>query len=197
MSRICDVEYCFREKNLTYNNYLFLSRFLFETTHQSYLYTGDFRYVEGDIKKNLLLRSKKKIDRLYFDATFLNERYWKFPSRKESLEKVIELIDDWLHRDPKNSVHLETSAKYGYEYLFQELFKEFRCKIYVEDTIYNLYWNLADVGKLLTNKFDETRICAHARINDVPCGDESVMHIRLSAQWYRWKKDQLVKPVRF
>lgn len=164
------------------------------------MYTGDFRYAKGDSEKIKQIHDYlwlKSFDKVYFDATFLNEDYWEFPSRYDSTEEILNLIEEWLARNPENTIHLETPAKYGYEYVFQKIFQRFGYKICVDESIYHLYWNVGDIGFVLTKDQKVAKVVSHAKnSNTLSCENKHVLHITMSAQFYRWKKGQS-KPVSY
>ncbi|XP_076173065.1 DNA cross-link repair protein snm1 [Ptiloglossa arizonensis] len=132
--------------------------FMFEINNMSILYTGDFRINPIDFPKlkglhyyeysRLLPRTFTKI---YLDTTFLNYDFPCFPTRKESLDKMSDVIKHWIHEDPRNVVILECSATYGSEFLFVELSKILNMKIHVKDNVYRSYCRIQQLCNHITN----------------------------------------------
>ena len=115
--------------------------FLFKTNDKTILYTGDFRMNINDLHKFKALHINEKpikLDTLYIDTTFLNEKYENFPKRSASVDQMIVLLIDWLSTDG-NTVALTTSARYGYEHVFNEIYKQLGIKVYVNDEKWTVY----------------------------------------------------------
>lgn len=107
-----------------------LRRFLFETDKERILYTGDFRIDIHDFTK--FIKSKKsmiqkRIDKIYLDTTFLDPDYEYFPTRYESASKVCEIIKEWLQKNSKTVINIETPGKFGATQNFENFHKIF-CK---------------------------------------------------------------------
>lgn len=117
--------------------------FLFQTNTQSILYTGDFRIKENDVCKLGQLHDKHnnpvKIDVLYVDTTFIDRKYRTFPKRCACLQELTDIIKDWLSKDVENAVAINTPAKFGYEFVFNEISAILNCKIYVDNEKYKYY----------------------------------------------------------
>ncbi len=84
-----------------------MCRFLFERLSAAgevdhrILYTGDFRY--EDTSEVSSMRSLHgvdgaplKIDEMYLDTTFCSSQYQTFPKRKEAIDRIWNLVEDWV-----------------------------------------------------------------------------------------------------
>ncbi|CAH0391230.1 unnamed protein product [Bemisia tabaci] len=128
--------------------------FLFELPHLRVLFTGDFR---ADAKQISALKAlhfsdnlRKDLDVVYLDNTFYSPIYEAFPSRKESLDALKELIKDWIEFRKDRLIKLTTSARFGSEFLFESLSKHFG-KIHVEkDEYYNFYQHIPQLKETVT-----------------------------------------------
>ncbi|GJQ87810.1 hypothetical protein Trydic_g18661 [Trypoxylus dichotomus] len=105
--------------------------FLFETDHVKVLCTGDFRIDNQEQFMNKYFKDVRQIDTIYLDTTFCKTEYTHFPSRKETLTGICNLIQNWLDTDKKNLIKLDMPAIYGSEFLFQGIFKKTGYKIHV------------------------------------------------------------------
>uniref|UniRef100_A0A1E1WS68 Protein artemis n=1 Tax=Pectinophora gossypiella TaxID=13191 RepID=A0A1E1WS68_PECGO len=134
--------------------------FLFRTNTKTVLYTGDFRLSVNDISKFGYLNKDNEpilIDAMYVDTTFIGYSYENFPKRTESVEYVVEEIKKWL-RDDNNGVALHTSAKIGYEFVFNEIYKKLDMKIYVNKYRWRFYSKIQHLVPSLTNNEKSTKI---------------------------------------
>ncbi|XP_041983449.1 protein artemis-like [Aricia agestis] len=171
--------------------------FLFKTKTYTILFTGDFRININDISKYKAFHENYeviKIDTLYIDTTFLEAWYENFPKRSESVEKLIYEIRKWLS-DKNNAVALHTSAKYGYEYVFNEIHKVLGMKVYVGDR-WQLYSKIPHLVSGVTNNENITRI--HLCTKRYPTAHNSCinrayqrfLYVNLSAmKWVNYKSD--------
>ncbi|KOB51907.1 putative Artemis protein [Operophtera brumata] len=73
-----------------------------------------------------------KLDALYVDTTFQGVSYETFPKRSETMDSVVREIEKWLASGDTYRVALVPSARYGYEYVFNEIYKRMDMKVYVE-----------------------------------------------------------------
>ncbi|XP_048002832.1 protein artemis-like isoform X2 [Leguminivora glycinivorella] len=108
--------------------------FLFKTDFTTVLYTGDFRISINDVPKFNQLHDNGTpipIDTLYVDTTFLDDRYTTFPKRSVSVDAALREMESWLKRNGR--VAIKTSAKFGYEFVFNEVFKKLGVKVFVEE----------------------------------------------------------------
>jgi len=99
-----------------------------------------------------------EINTCYLDSTFLNRKYTEFPTQTESIMEICNLIEYWLKHDPKNIVSIKLPARYGYEYLFIEIYKRFNIKIHANN--YENYLYLQEMDNCFTNDGSKTRIHA-------------------------------------
>ncbi|KAJ8968331.1 hypothetical protein NQ314_002347 [Rhamnusium bicolor] len=128
--------------------------FLFEGNNTCILYTGDYRINKGDFKKFKSFYNSfnevKAIDKIYLDTTFFLKRYLKFPKREESLNELCNIIKEWTCRDKYHIVKLVTSAKYGYEYAFNEIYKKVGMPVHVNRDIYEFYSIIPEMDNSVT-----------------------------------------------
>lgn len=161
------------------------------------LYTGDYRMKSKDIRKiNAFYDSygnTKNIQVLYLDTTFFLQDYMEFPTREESLEQIIGLIINWLDSDEKNIIHLKLSAKYGYEYVFMEIFNTFKMPIHVNQKAYSFYSLIPKFDGVVT--LDDTKSRIHSNCGssfDRICKDEDNFNIRsIKMSAMKWKNNDL------
>lgn len=115
--------------------------FLFQTIFTTVLFTGDFRINEKDIYKYAGLHDDAenpvKINTMYLDTTFIDLLYENFPKRSQSIEAIMKEIKTSLSMG--RGVALHTSAKYGYEYVFNEIYKRLGKKVYVNEDRWRFY----------------------------------------------------------
>lgn len=129
---------------------------LFEGSHGTVLYTGDFRLYSHQSNRHRLILSKKPIDKLYIDMTFFEPTIRKLPEREQACEKLIQFID----QHPINHFYLKTSARVGYEYIYIKLYQHTGQLIHVHPEQYQLYDCLPQVQQALTTNANITRIHA-------------------------------------
>lgn len=136
--------------------------FLFEGEEGNVLYTGDFRLPKFAAKRmrplHLYNGQKKIFKSMYVDTTFCRPNAVFIPSREDCLRSMQVVISDWLKKDRSNAVRLNLSAKYGYEYLFHELYKQFGKKIYCRRK--KQYQCLPNTYEALTDNPEWARIFA-------------------------------------
>lgn len=141
--------------------------FLFEQMDKLVLYTGDFRINPRDYKKIASLHYRKdfkifpkKFAKVYLDTTFLNPNFAFFPTRKQSLDVMCQVVKKYLEESPRNVVVLECSALYGSEFLYMKLSKFFNMPIHVKNFVYESYCRIPDLACHITNDPLSTRIHA-------------------------------------
>ncbi|CAF3339700.1 unnamed protein product [Rotaria socialis] len=150
---------------------------LFEGSHGTVLYTGDFRLYSHQSNRHRIILSKKPIDTLYIDMTFFEPSIRQLPQRKQSCQKLIHLIEQYDNR----YFHLKTSARVGYEYIYTSLYHHFGILIHVNHEQYHLYDCLPQVQQALTTDGSRTRIhacwpnCSHSKFS---------IKIVLSVLWF-------------
>ncbi|KAM7437994.1 Protein artemis [Porites harrisoni] len=152
--------------------------FLFEGQHGSVLYTGDFRLAKGDVKRISFFHvngSIKDIKSIYIDTTFCLPKMKSLPTREQSRDAIIELIDRWFSRGPEHVVSLLCKGMYGYEYLLKEVAMKYKMKIHVSAERLAMYRYLPDMTPYFTTEGRSTRIHAcswkskrHCE-SDLPC----------------------------
>lgn len=127
-------EFCFTVTLIPAGHCAGSTMFLFSTETMNILFTGDFRINNNDLPKYKLFHHNNetiKINTLYLDTTFLNTKYDYFPKRSESVAKMLYEMKKWLNSDETNAIALHTSAKYGYEFVFNEIYKNLEVKVSV------------------------------------------------------------------
>lgn len=129
---------------------------LFEGSHGTVLYTGDFRLYSHQSNRHRLILSKKPIDTLYIDMTFFEPTIRKLPEREQACEKLIQFIEQHQF----NHFYLKTSARVGYEYIYTKLYQHTGQLIHVHPEQYQLYNCLPQVQQALTTNANATRIHA-------------------------------------
>lgn len=170
--------------------------FLFETNIRI-LYTGDYRINKSDIKKlppfYNTYNQVVDIEKIYLDTTFFLKSYLKFPRRKESLEELCKIIKEWINKGKNYSIKLYPSAKYGYEYLFIEIFKEIGMPIHVNQKNFELYSTIPEMDNSVTTNDSITQIhCNCGSFYNNVCYKaltSEVRTIKISA--FRWVQDNL------
>nr|XP_023020759.1 protein artemis [Leptinotarsa decemlineata] len=171
--------------------------FLFESGNKSVLYTGDYRISKHDIQKFKFFYNSaneiKIIDKIYLDTTFFLKSYMNFPKREESLKELCEVVEEWIKRGNKFFIKLITSAKYGYEYVFNEIFKNFIMPVHVNQDMHSFYSLIPEMDQSVTMDGSLTQIHCNCGISfKQMCNlelDNFVKIIKISA--WRWKQDDL------
>ncbi|KAI8853212.1 hypothetical protein BC829DRAFT_23232 [Chytridium lagenaria] len=127
---------------MTPTNSIFIKRkgstmFVMEDERKRILYTGDVR-AEDWFTKNLTAMpclndgyNLRNIDRLYFDSTFYDIRYFKFPLKRESCERLVQTVKSL----PKSARFLVKRPCLGFEDILVALGSFFKCKVHVSK-----YW---------------------------------------------------------
>jgi DNA cross-link repair 1C protein len=129
---------------------------LFQGSHGTVLYTGDFRLYSHQSNRHRIILSKKLIDTLYIDMTFFEPTIRQLPEREQACEKLIHFIQEYDNRH----IYLKTSARVGYEYIYTSLYQHFGILIHVNPEQYQLYNCLPQVQQALTIEGDRTRLHA-------------------------------------
>lgn len=168
--------------------------FVLQNKDITVLYTGDFRFQLNDLEKMTMLK-QFHFDEIYLDSTFFRRDYHDFPTQQESVDRVCSLINEWLWKDSTNKVYLDTSARYGYEYLFIAIHKKLKKQICVPLNEYNKYRHIPELNEATTSN---PQAAIHAvrssffqkAVNtDVPLQNQR--RIRISAmRWKQWKSDK-------
>lgn len=113
--------------------------FLLEYNFKKILFACDFRLQINGFETFPRLKDLK-IDDLYIDATFADEQHMHFPTRDESISRIISVIKHWKTTDYNIKVLLKLPYKFGMEFMFKRLHKEFGCPVHVEDGLYDSYY---------------------------------------------------------
>jgi hypothetical protein len=115
----------------------------------------------------------KSVEDLYVDMTFFKPTIRYIPTREQSVRVFIEFLKEQLSTEIKqkqeltmgnycykNCVYLKTSARIGYEYVYQEINRATGFKIHVNDLIYKVYEQLPELQNVLTLDPYETPVHA-------------------------------------
>uniref|UniRef100_A0A1B6CUL4 Protein artemis n=1 Tax=Clastoptera arizonana TaxID=38151 RepID=A0A1B6CUL4_9HEMI len=150
--------------------YVLLYRFLFESPDVTVLYTGDFRLPFCDLPKYKALHTingkVKKIDAIYLDTTFAFPKYLQFPSREKSKNELVNIVNQWLNKNPNNQIAIIPTACYGLEFLLLELAKAIMKKLYIPSSIlFENYSYIPEFSDLITSDSDSTNVhlCEYTR----------------------------------
>ncbi|KAJ2941697.1 hypothetical protein O0L34_g10505 [Tuta absoluta] len=130
--------------------------FLFKKNKKSILYTGDFRMHPNDLPKYGPFHKDKQglepihIDVMYVDTTFISRRYENFPKRSESVDALIAVIHRHLHTH-NGCVALHVSARYGYEFVYNLIYKKMGLKVFVGEDRWRFYRKVQHLVPGVTN----------------------------------------------
>lgn len=166
--------------------------FLIENHRTRVLYTGDFRLNKKELEGiKAFTEYKNTIDEIYLDSTFLKDIYPNFPTQDASCEAIVKLIEEWTSKGSHKKILLHTSARYGYEWMFIQLYKSLKMKIHVTEANYESYRYIPEMDDVIACNGIETKIHA-CNIKDCSCnvfsGKDDVRIIRVSAMvWQGWK----------
>ncbi|KAK9877057.1 hypothetical protein WA026_016084 [Henosepilachna vigintioctopunctata] len=173
--------------------------FLFELENSiNILYTGDYRINSNDFRKIKALYNSlgnlKSIYKIYLDTTFFSKSYLQFPSREKSLDEICNLIQEWITKSEKHIVNIKTSARYGYEYVFMEIYRRFRMPVHVNEKAFAFYSLIPDMDESISLDSSKTKIHSSCGSNFMNiCLANKKMYptrvIKMSAM--RWKTKDL------
>lgn len=168
--------------------------FLFETNDVCVLYTGDYRISTSDITKFKCFYDAfgniKPVHNIYLDTTFFMESYFALPKREDSLSELCKLILSWISQDPENCIKLDLRAKYGYEYVFKEIYNICKMPVHVDIEKFDFYSVIPELDKCVTTNGSSTRIhnCRYMQKETCEqCNKEKLRIIKLSA--FRWENN--------
>ncbi|XP_044754234.1 protein artemis [Coccinella septempunctata] len=170
--------------------------FLFEGS-KTVLYTGDYRINLKDIKKIRAFYddhgNMKKIHTVYLDTTFFLRDYMQFPTREESLHHIISLIEEWMSLGEEHIIHISVSAKYGYEYVFKEIFDKVKMPIHINEKAFDFYSLIPQLDGAITLTGENTRIhCSCGDSFNKICKNKEEYNIRtIKMSAMRWKNKDL------
>jgi hypothetical protein len=116
-------------------------------------------------------RKIKEVTNLYVDMTFFKPEIRYIPTREESVEALVKFITNFLSSNKpanknveksyfENCIYMKTSARIGYEYVYQEIYRSTGHKTHVNDLIYTIYEQMPMVQACLTKDPYETPIHA-------------------------------------
>ena len=152
------------------------------------LFTGDFRLPLGCAARlkfiqesrptsseqtsttNADEKQKKHLENLYVDMTFFKPEIRYIPTREESVQTLLQFIKSYVSQKDKTQclnkeyftkyIYMKTSARIGYEYVYQEIHRCTGFRIHVNDLIYKIYDQLPAIQASLTRDPYETPIHA-------------------------------------
>lgn len=163
--------------------------FVLQNKQVTVLYTGDIRFrLKNDIEKMVMLK-QYQFDEIYLDSTFFRRDYLDFPSQQDSVDQICTLIEDWLWKDGTNKIYLDTSARYGYEYLFIEIFKKIKKRICVPMAEFNKYRHIPELDEATTCDQNASIHAIRTSFFMTPHMNEpGIRRIKISAmRWKQWK----------
>ncbi|KRT83632.1 hypothetical protein AMK59_4903 [Oryctes borbonicus] len=157
--------------------------FLFETKRIKTLCTGDYRIDNQGEFTSKYFKDVGCIDTVYLDTTFCKREYPHFPSRKETLTGLCNVIQRWLDSDKKNVIKLDIPAIYGSEFLFKGIFKETGYKIHVNNNRYLLHKFIPDMDEIVdvNDHMQKLRIhvCGRTFCRNLP--HDNICEIKITA----------------
>ena len=104
----------------------------------------------------------KEIQSVYIDTTFCVPQAMFIPSRDDTTNAAVSLIDDWLSRSHgSHIVHLQYRADLGYENLFVRFSLEFNMKVGFLSFIHKLLVPILLVLSCLSSSLLLTHLCYH------------------------------------
>ena len=126
------------------------------------IYTGDFRFDIGDVRKISVLFDDREslrlpIESVYVDTTFCTKEAYRIPSRQICFDAIIKVISEWTSCQGR-AVHVQTNYDYGYEFLIMTISRYFDTKIHVSEFQYNRYRLVETIKRCLTLNSRETFI---------------------------------------
>ena len=101
-----------------------------------------------------------KINTIYIDSTFFCKSYLQFPTQFESSNLICDLIAEWLAKGLKYKISLRTAARYGYEFLFQQISERFKIKVHVNAEELEKYHYFPELDNCFTSESNASRIHA-------------------------------------
>ena len=113
----------------------------------------------------------KAIKELYVDMTFFTPDVASIPTREESVRELLKFLDAFLNTSEHRAraratghfhrfVYMKTSARIGYEYVYQEVYRAFGWRVHVNELIYKIYDQLPLIQDALTRDPHETPVHA-------------------------------------
>ncbi|XP_049296929.1 protein artemis-like [Anopheles funestus] len=132
--------------------------FYFETKTVRLLYTGDFRLSAESMA--VIEQDHIRPEIVYLDSTFLDREYAYFPTRQESMSRIIEICSQWLDADPRNIVSLWLPATYGSEELLHQLCIHLHHRIHISSSQRETYNHF----EILKNVFTDDPVGARIHV---------------------------------
>ncbi|XP_037082329.1 protein artemis-like [Pollicipes pollicipes] len=163
---------------------------LFEAGGGTVLYTGDFRMGAAELRGLAPLHDAagrpKQLDLLYVDTTFCTPGRRDLPDRQRSADRVVQLVCEWLARDPRHRANLVCHARYGYEHVFSRLREATGQPVHVSPDKLALYERLPEIAACLTPRPHETRVhsCPPYSSCLLEVGEGSLRTVKLSTLYF-------------
>lgn len=136
--------------------------FLLQDDSYSVLYTGDFRLQAEDMKHTPALHPSGRLvelDSLYLDTTFCHPKAADIPTREESRDIVLQLMNEWLNKSERHVVHLKLFMV-GFEHVILGISEKFGTKVHVSGNKVRSYNEIDAVGDCVTVDGSKTRVHA-------------------------------------
>lgn len=150
--------------------------FLLQSNQKNILYTGDFRISLSRFEKYSRLK-EIKLHEIYLDSTFLTEEYTYFPTQVESVREICKLINDWLGKEDSNKVVIQSPAQYSLEFLFMNIARKCKEKVYVPEQLQKKYIYFKDLDNVISCNKHQSRI--HLELKTKSCPTQYEKHIRI------------------
>lgn len=142
------------------------------------------------------------IDTIYIDSTFFNKNYSEFPTQSDSIKMICHLINEWITKGKNYIVSLKTTARYGSEYLFKEIYDQLKQKIHVNDSEIINYRYIPELDHCVTNNGQQLQIhgcymygnnfSEHLSCRQIE-NNEYLRIIRPTAiHWKNWQQNNLI-----
>lgn len=74
-----------------------------------------------------------------------------FPTQFESNKVICDLIDEWTQKGAEYVAVIRTPARYGYEFLFQEIYRRTKLKIHINESEMDQYRFFPDLDNCFTS----------------------------------------------
>jgi DNA cross-link repair 1A protein len=136
--------------------------FLFQIGEKYILHVGDFRWNRAVMQAQApllpFLQKEKKLETLYLDTTYCNEKY-TLPSQQVTIDETIRTVEEQLRQVPfPNLLFIFGSYSIGKERIYMAVAEHLNCKVYVDPRRYRilsqLQWSPEQKARLTTNPQD-------------------------------------------
>lgn len=128
---------------------------------------------------------------MYLDSSFLKKCYPEFPTQTESIKKICDLITEWTSISPQHKVIIRIPAQYGSEFLFMEIGRKLKQKIYVANEQLEKYIFFPDMDQCISSDLKECNIFSLQKHEKTMFGSFHYRIIQPSALfWKNWTRGQ-------